>query len=69
MRQVPVWLPVSLALLVAGCADPNPTFVFDAAPAAREGGAAGAGGSAVEAGAPEAGNDTDAGADASGDGT
>jgi len=68
MRRVPVWLPLFLAGVapLAGCADPNPTFVFDAGTAARDGGTAGADGSIAETGAPD-GVDTDAGADDAGD--
>jgi hypothetical protein len=57
---------VSAATAVVGCADPNPTFIFDAAPAApREGGTAGAaGGSGGAAGQPGA---ADAGIDGAGD--
>jgi hypothetical protein len=38
------WLPLTVLLLsvssvlAGGCTDPNPTFVFDAAPANRDGG-------------------------------
>ena len=64
MRRVPVWLSLSIALALAGCADPHPTFVFDAAPTAREGGAAGAGGSTAEAGTSAGGAGTDGGTDA-----
>jgi hypothetical protein len=67
MRHVPVWLPLSLALVFAGCTDPNPTFVFDAATSAHEGGT-GFAGSATEAGAPDGSTGLDAGTDASGGG-
>jgi hypothetical protein len=44
--------------VVAGCADPSPTFVFDAAPIAREAGTdAGAGGAGVQDGAVDGGTD------------
>ncbi len=46
MRHVSAYLLLSLtiaALSLAGCADPNPTFVFDAATPAKEGGAGGSG--------------------------
>jgi hypothetical protein len=47
MRHVSASLLLSLtiaALSLAGCSDPNPTFVFDAATPAKEGGAGGSGG-------------------------
>jgi hypothetical protein len=50
MRHVSAYLLMSLttaALSLAGCADPNPTFVFDAATPAKEGGTGGSGGSGV----------------------
>jgi hypothetical protein len=64
MRHVPTWLLLSLsaAAIAAGCADPNPTFVFDAAPVTREAGAAGAGGSNVDASTADGGAGTDGGA-------
>ena len=46
MRHVSVYLLLSLAsaaMSLAGCADPNPTFVFDAATPAKEGGTGGSG--------------------------
>ena len=61
MRHVSALLMLSLtsaAVALTGCADPNPTFVFDAAPAVREGGTGGAGGNgAVDAGAAQDGAD------------
>jgi hypothetical protein len=48
MRHVSAYLLLSLtsaAVSLAGCADPNPTFVFDAATPAKEGGTGGSGGS------------------------
>jgi hypothetical protein len=63
MRHVSAFLFLSLssaAVALTGCADPSPTFVFDAAPVAKEGGAGGGGGS-VEAGT--AADGTDDGAD------
>jgi hypothetical protein len=61
MRHVSIFLLLFLAGAagaLAGCADPNPTFVFDAAPTAREGGAeGGADAGAAEAGEPEGGTD------------
>ena len=59
MRHVSAFLLLSLtsaAVALMGCGDPNPTFVFDAAPAAREGGTADGGGS-IEGGALEGGMD------------
>ena len=47
MRHVSAYLLLSLtsaAVSLAGCADPSPTFVFDAATVAREGGTGGSGG-------------------------
>ena len=40
MRHVPVWsfLFVSAIAGAVGCSDPNPTFVFDAATPAKDGG-------------------------------
>ena len=67
MRHVSVFLLLSLSsasVALMGCTDPNPTFVFDAAPAVRDGGTDGGDGS-VEAGAPQ--NDTDGGTDAAGE--
>jgi hypothetical protein len=64
MRHVPIFLAllVPVTLGASGCTDPNPTFVFDAAPAAREAGADGPDGSTTEAGP------TDGGAEAASDG-
>jgi hypothetical protein len=64
MRHVSAYLLLSLtsaAVSLAGCADPNPTFVFDAATPAKEGGTGGSGGSgSADAGAaakPDGGTD------------
>jgi hypothetical protein len=64
MRHVSAYLLLSLttaAVCLTGCADPNPTFVFDAATPAKEGGI---GGSGVDAGTKK----TDGGTDGARDG-
>ena len=67
MRFVPVWLPLFLIFIIAGCTDPSPTFVFDAAPSVREAGTDAASDAVAETGAPEGGTGTDAGSDTAGD--
>jgi hypothetical protein len=63
MRHVPVWFFLSLAA-AAGCADPNPTFVFDAAPVTREAGTDGPSDAGVADGAANDDGSTDAAGDA-----
>ena len=67
MRHVSAFFLLSLAgvpVALMGCTDPNPTFVFDAAPTVREGGTDGGGGS-LEAGPSQ--NEADGGTDGAGE--